>query len=520
MSRSISRAFLLLVLLTGWGLALARLGERSLWADEGFTAVLARDAPSVGVLEILKLDPNQGILHLLLVIGVMHLGGSEFILRFPSAMAATLALPLLYLLGRRLMSRQAGLAGAFLHSISPYIVAYAQEARPYALLELLSCLSLVLLLRALDRDRWFWWAALSATLGLLVYTHHFGWLIVGAEFLFCLLVLLRSSWVAGRPDPRAKGLLACFLAALASYLPWLTVLAAFWRQSGPGGSPAQAAGLPLFSLSLRFFRDMLVVFGSRASGWQVYLLAAALLLGLATLALRSKWSSLLLAGLWFAVPLSALTALAAAHFFDYRYVIFFLPVLLLLAAEGLAAAGRLACRLLRRPGEGRVAELLAAGLAVLLFLPANFPGLRAHHRWEKENWRGISTFIAENLQADEAVYVSPRYWAHPMLYYRPQLKQRLVGGSAEDVSQLISAAQGQPGLWFVRYSGRLGDPTGNLGAWLDEHGYVLLVSARSCGRGIHVYYGRTGDGAEARQADLLEKAARFCPGDGRIGSAR
>ncbi len=515
MNRAAVRIALLVTVLIGWGLALARLGERSFWADEGFTAVLARDAPSIGVLKVLRLDPNQGALHLLLMIGVVHFGGSEFVLRFPSAMAAALVLPLVYLLGRRLMSEGAGLACALLHSISPYVIGYAQEARPYALLELLCCLSLVLLLQALAENRWSWWAGLGVTFGLLLYTHHFAWFVLGAEALFSLLVLLHSSLSQRRLDPRSVRLAACLLLGLALYLPWLPVLLAFWRQAGPGGSPIQTAGLPRFELSLQFFRDMMSVFGPRAYGWRLYLYAVALLLGVVAVVARRRWQVLLLISLWFAVPLAGLSAFAAAHFFNFRYVIFFLPILLLLVAEGLAAGGRLACRLLARARAPQLAPLLAAGAALLVFLPANYSGLRTHYLWEKENWREISAFISDNLLADEAIYVSPRYWANPMLYYRPSLGQRLVGGSADDVKQLIAAAERQPGLWFLRFSGKLGDPTGQFKAWLDEQGFVLLVDGRGCGSGVHVYYGRTGEGAEGRMAELLEKAARLCSTDSR-----
>ena len=517
MSRRVVRILLLVAVLVGWGLALARLGERSLWADEGWTAYTARNASSIGLLRTFRLDPVQGPLYMLLVTRVMRLGGSEFVLRFPSAVAATLAIPVVYLLGRRLMGRNAGLVAAFLHSTSPYLVEYAQEARPYALLECLSCLSLLLLLEAQSRNRWFWWMGFSVSSALLLYTHYFAWFVVGAEYLFALLVLLRSSRARRRLDARLAYLAASGILVLAFYLPWLPVLLAFWREAGPGGSPTLAAGLARFHLSLRFLRDMLAVYGSRSYGWQVYLFGAAIVLGGVKLAFGRKWETLLLVGLWFALPLAVLSAFSTAHFFDLRYVIFFVPVLLLLAAEGVTVVRRLLGRLAPQPQTARLAPVLTLGLAVALFLPANYPGLRDHFHWEKENWRGISSFIRSNVLAGDAIYVSPRYWSNPLLYYQPSLGERLVGGSAEDVNQLILAAQRQPGLWFVRYSGTLGDPSGELTSWIAEHGYVLLIDAKACGYGIHVYSGRTGDDADARLAALIEKAAKFCPIDARFG---
>jgi hypothetical protein len=261
---------------------------------------------------------------------------------------------------------------------------------------------------------------------------------------------------------------------------------------------------------------MIAVLGARAYGWQVYLFSVVLLLGLIRLGLRKKWNTLLLMGLWFAVPLAALSAFSGTHFFDFRYVIFFVPLLLLVAAEGLAGTGWLLAGRHRGLPVHRPGPVLTMGLAILLFLPANSPALRTHYRWEKENWRNIGQFLSDNLLPSEAIYVSPRYWSYPLIYYQPALQKLLVGGRVQDVSELVAAAGRQPGLWFLRYAGPLGDPTGQLQTWIEQQGYVLLIDGRACGSGIHVYYGRSGNGTEERKAELMRKAAEFCPGDPRF----
>lgn len=143
--------FLLAVILLAWALALVRLGERSFWADEGHTAYLAQQTNARNLVETLRQlnRPHtsgwnwtliDSPLHTFLMIGVVRLSSSEMVIRFPSAMAATLALPVLYLLRCRLFGRTAGLGGVFLLAISPFALGYAQEARTYALLEFLACL--------------------------------------------------------------------------------------------------------------------------------------------------------------------------------------------------------------------------------------------------------------------------------------------------------------------------------------------------------------------------------------------
>jgi mannosyltransferase len=204
--RWVERALLVAILLLGWGLALARLGERSLWADEGATAYQALHTPDLAT--ALDLHKEYHVLHLVTTMAVVRWSQSEFALRLPSAMAVVVALPLVYVIGRQLLSHAAGLVAALLLAISPFVIGYAQEARVYALLEMLACLSLLLLVQALAWRRWVWWLAYALGTTLLLYAHFFAWFVVAAQVLFALAVLLWQTGKQRKLDPR---------------LPWLAV---------------------------------------------------------------------------------------------------------------------------------------------------------------------------------------------------------------------------------------------------------------------------------------------------------
>jgi 4-amino-4-deoxy-L-arabinose transferase-like glycosyltransferase len=508
-------ALLLAVLLLGWGLALARLGERSLWADEGASAVQAENTDSL--IAAIRLHKDYPLLHLVLEMGIVRLSRNEFALRLPSAMAATLALAVLYALGARLLSRAVGLVGSFLLAISPFAINYAQEARAYAFLELFACLSLLLLLMALGRRRWFWWAAYALASTLLLYTHFFGWFVVGAEVVFALIVLLYKTATDRQLDPRLPGLGLSLAAIAMLYLPLAPALSTLWQQHGPGKASLQGAGLYSFQLAPWFFKGMLTVFGGRATGWGLWLYGISLLLGFVSLAVHEKWHVLLLAVLWLAVPLVGLTAVSSQHFFDFRYLIFILPLFLLVTAEGVCWVASLLLRAARIPSR-QAQPVLALGLACLLFLPANSPALKVYHRSEKENWRNIARFIRENLQPDEAIYVSPQFWANPLLFYQPSLEPYVVGGTSVNVKYLAQAAEQHAGLWVLRHVDPIGDPTGALTQWVTAQGFDLVIDGYACGWGIHVYYRRADDQAPAKRAELLRRAADFCPTDPRFQS--
>jgi hypothetical protein len=57
--------------------------------------------------------------------------------------------------------------------------------------------------------------------------------------------------------------------------------------------------------------------------------------------------------------------------------------------------------------------------------------------------------IRHNLQPDEAICVSPQFWANPLLFYQPSLEPYVVGGSSIDVNHLECATQQAPGLWYL-----------------------------------------------------------------------
>lgn len=503
---------LLLIILLGWALVLSRLGERSLWADEGATAYQAQKPYTLA--QVASLHKEYSFLHLPLMMVVVRLSHHELALRLPSAAAAVLTLPVVYALGRRLFDQVTGLSAAFLLATSFFAIKYAQEARVYALVGLFACLSLLFLLLALAQERWFWWAGFVTSTALLLYAHLLAWFVVGAGVLWAILMLLWRSRTQRRFDARFPWLLASLLAIALLYWPLIRPLLDAWRRYGPSGTLVQHAGLPTFQLSPKFLATTVMVFGPQAYDWRFYLFGVSIVLGLVSLVVRRKWATLLLIALWFGLPLAGLTTISSQHFFDYRYLIFMLPLFLLVTAEGVSGMTSLLAHRRRLSRFPQAHWILGLALTCLLFLPANLPALQNYYRWEKENWRGIAFFVKDHFRSDDALFVAPRFWAYPLLFYQPSLEPYLAGGHSVD--QLEDAAQQHAGLWYARFGGPLADPTGEMNAWIDEQQFVLLIDGAACGWGIHVYYRRFDSLAPARQAELLRAAATFCPSDRRF----
>ena len=98
-------------------------------------------------------------------------GTSEWALRAPSVLGATIAAGLIVVLGRRLFDRWVALASGLLFAASPFVVKWSQQARSYTLLLALSLVATLALMRALDRGTRSSWAVYGVLYSAVVVGH-------------------------------------------------------------------------------------------------------------------------------------------------------------------------------------------------------------------------------------------------------------------------------------------------------------------------------------------------------------
>jgi mannosyltransferase len=161
-------------------LACQELGKPSPWRDEAVTlGVSTRSFAQIlhGATHVdAVLTPYYLAMHLLL-------GGRPdiFLARVPSLVATALTAGLLAVLAARLFGlRAAYLAGA-LYTVVPMTSRYAQEARPYAITALLAVGASIVLLRALDTNRWTWFGVYTMAITLMVYANLIAILLLAAH---------------------------------------------------------------------------------------------------------------------------------------------------------------------------------------------------------------------------------------------------------------------------------------------------------------------------------------------------
>ena len=223
---------LLFLLAVGAGVRFWALDRHSLWTDEFFTLrhlglIWAPLAPA---------EAMPPLYFLLLKYWGAVAGTTPSALRAFSALWGVAGLVIVWGAAARLFSPRAGLFALALTALSPFHLAYSQEARPYAMVFALSAVSMWSLaevaqlsgeMRSLTVAPRIWPVLYAVSTAALLYTHYWGLFVWLGGALFAV-------WAAGyRPGDAESGsvtgkwrtLLLVALPAL-SFLPYLPALAA------------------------------------------------------------------------------------------------------------------------------------------------------------------------------------------------------------------------------------------------------------------------------------------------------
>ncbi len=216
---------LLLLAIVGFAIAVRFHGltERPLWADEAFSWLYARLSWSQ-VIELRRFGTNPPLYHLLLSIWVDLFGDSPAALRMPSVLLGVTSVVAFFGFARRLGGQSTGLWAAALMCVSELAIGFAQEARYYALMELLAILGSWALYEMLLHPTIRRAAIYVATMTCFVWVHTYAWFMLAAQCGWMLLVVLRQRRAV---DTGRSVIWICagsVLAIIALFGPWIPIL--------------------------------------------------------------------------------------------------------------------------------------------------------------------------------------------------------------------------------------------------------------------------------------------------------
>ncbi len=412
-------------------LFLWQLGSSSFFIDEVSSMILASE-PFGRLLPRLRMAENSPAGYFVLLHLWKGLLGSdaEWVARLPSALAGIALIPGVWRLGTLVDGKRVGYIAALLTAVSPLVLQYAQQARPYMPAMLALTFAAIAALEAERLQSWTWSIA-GAGACVVALSLHYAALAVVAPL--CAWVLLR------RAMDLPMRLVYCVVPATA-WLAWLP-LALMQRSDHPGsqlgengtftrGHAVRVLGAP--------FDDRYTI----EVGLLKIVAAAAILGAIAWAALRSRrsdHSALRLMLAMVLVPLAAVSvasALLGIEIMNSRYITFATPFLLVILGSAV----------MRLPSPAALASLGA-------LLAIGIVGVAGSHSREGfyPDTRGAINEISAQWRPGDVVLTDSTLGVRfPLDYYaRQNLPARApVLSSAEPAAQ--QALLTGPRVWIVR----------------------------------------------------------------------
>ena len=321
----------LLLLLVAISLLLrTRIIGTGFWIDEGLSVGISSH-PFTQIPHVLRQDGSPPLYYLLLAGWMRLFGDTETATHALSLLLALACIPLAYWAASPFGRRSAWICTA-LATVNPFLTAYAQETRMYTLVVLLSLVGARALVEAFIRRRRVYLPLLALVLVAMLYSHNWG-----AFYAVGVTAAVAVHAFVLRPEERRPlvrdGLLVA-VAVVAAFAPWIPTLLFQARHTGAPWSTAPNVGAlldaPATILSSEGVAMTLLLAGGtglavllrRRAEWERSAVWALGTLVAATIA--SAWLVALLSSAW-----------------TGRYLAVVLGPLLVLAAAGLARAGRL-----------------------------------------------------------------------------------------------------------------------------------------------------------------------------------
>lgn len=182
-------------------------------------------------------------------------GSSVAAIRSLSVIFSLLALPCIYWLCSELFQLpQVGLISLLLLSVSPFYIAYAQEARPYSLWTITILLSNISLLRAVRLNTRQKWLMYSITTVLGLYTSLLSTFVISGQLLYVVTIEKFQF------TQTVKRYLNSLLLLLLAFSPWLAVMMLHWQEFAENTAWMREA-MDLSAMITIWITPILLIFG-------------------------------------------------------------------------------------------------------------------------------------------------------------------------------------------------------------------------------------------------------------------
>jgi len=199
-------------------LRLISIHSHPLWYDEAFAVLFSEKGVSAMLYGTLApVDGGAADIHPLLYYATLNawmtvVGQSAIMLRLWSVILGLGTIGFVYLIGKDLFDKRAGLASALVVAVAPFHVQYSQEIRMYSLLGFLLMSATWCFLQARQSNSKRWWVAFGVLAGLAMHTQQLA--------AFYLVAIGLVPFIARRRSDIIGVILGAGIAFVV-YLPWL-----------------------------------------------------------------------------------------------------------------------------------------------------------------------------------------------------------------------------------------------------------------------------------------------------------
>lgn len=365
---------------------LYNLGRESLWLDEAATLMFV-ESGFFGMWEhFTTWEPNPP-LFIWLTIPIVSIVKSEFTLRLIPAIAGIATVPAIYYLGKVWRNSTTGLVAASLLALSPLHIYYSQEARAYSLVTLFAVLMLYCFLKAMETKEYNWWAFTSVCAGLALWTHLYAGILIAAIYMYAFF----DAWTN---KDKLKRVLVSSVIFTWVVLPIILVGYHLAKIRIGGGAVFGIKGIYVIT-------DLLWNFGNYTN-WIAVIFVALACIGIYLIHRDDKKKSFFVIFV-LAVVFGASVILSYSMPMVARYLLFLLPLFLLLVAESL----------------NLVRDRRFQVVAVCSLLALSVPTFTIYYSgaYIKDDWRGFGSYLQHTTKDGDTVILIPGYLNLPLANY-------------------------------------------------------------------------------------------------------
>jgi len=366
------------IIIIGAALRFYQIGKLSFWGDE----IDSYNFAKLGLCTMFNADATMSLFYAILHFWlILFPNASDGTLRALPAIFSIAGIPVVYFIGVQMVSnpKQAkaiGLTAALLVSVNAYSIQYAQELRSYSLVFLLTALSSLLLIKAVERQGFsFWWLGYVVIGSASVYSHFLAIFLLTAQAISLLML-------------KSRKVLWAEIAIAVLIIPDAIAVAA----KGVG----QIAWIPRTKMQ-DIFSLMIKLAGNNGHALLYLCLIAAgigILIGAGVWLKRDpavRWKFMLVASCFF-IPVVLI--LAVSQFIPdlvSRYLLYTMPYLVILTAVGIVILATL--------GNNRVFRFVTISIGVIFLVTVVWYSLSGDKRYfiksEKMDYRGITALMTQ-----------------------------------------------------------------------------------------------------------------------------